>query len=39
MEHQMIEMAVDSVRVSLMNYQRVVVLKEKGAEQIGRAHV
>ena len=33
MEHQMIEMAVDSVRVSLMNYQRVVVLKEKGAER------
>ncbi len=29
----MIEMAVDSVRVSLMNYQRVVVLKEKGAER------
>lgn len=29
----MVEMAVDSVRVSLMNYQRVVVLKEKGAER------
>jgi hypothetical protein len=25
----MIEMAVDSIRVSLMNYQRVVILKEK----------
>lgn len=28
-----VEMAVDSVRVSLMNYQRVVVLKEKGMER------
>jgi len=25
----MIEMVVDSIRVSLMNYQRVVILKEK----------
>jgi hypothetical protein len=29
----MIEMAVDSVRVSLMNYQRVIVLKEKDADR------
>lgn len=29
----MIEMAVDSVRVSLMNYQRVVVLKEKSLDR------
>jgi hypothetical protein len=29
----MIEMGVDSIRVSLMNYQRVVILKEKGAER------
>ena len=28
----MIEMVVDSIRVSLMNYQRVVILKEKAAE-------
>ena len=27
----MIEMVVDSIRVSLMNYQRVVILKEKAA--------
>lgn len=27
----MIEMAIDSIRVSLMNYQRVVILKEKAA--------
>jgi len=27
----MIEMAIDSIRVSMMNYQRVVILKEKGA--------
>ena len=27
----MIEMTVDSIRVSMMNYQRVVILKEKGA--------
>ncbi|MBE9513779.1 MAG: bifunctional nuclease family protein [Chloroflexi bacterium] len=26
----MIEMTIDSIRVSLMNYQRVVILKEKG---------
>ena len=29
----MIEMIVDSIRVSLMNYQRVVILKEKVAER------
>ena len=29
----MIEMVVDSIRVSLMNYQRVVILKEKEAER------
>jgi len=29
----MIEMTVDSIRVSLMNYQRVVMLKEKIAER------
>lgn len=29
----MIEMVVDSIRVSLMNYQRVVILKEKQAER------
>lgn len=29
----MIEMTVDSIRVSLMNYQRVVILKEKIAER------
>lgn len=29
----MIEMAIDSIRVSLMNYQRVVILKEKTAER------
>jgi uncharacterized protein len=29
----MIEMTVDSIRVSLMNYQRVVILKEKAAER------
>jgi bifunctional DNase/RNase len=28
-----IEMTVDSIRVSLMNYQRVVILKEKAAER------
>jgi bifunctional DNase/RNase len=27
----MVEMTIDSIRVSLMNYQRVVILKEKGA--------
>ncbi|GBD10489.1 hypothetical protein HRbin23_00132 [bacterium HR23] len=27
------EMVIDSIRVSLMNYQRVVILKEKGAER------
>ena len=29
----MIEMAIESIRVSLMNYQRVVMLKEKVAER------
>ncbi len=29
----MIEMVIDSIRVSLMNYQRVVILKEKMAER------
>lgn len=29
----MIEMAIDSIRVSLMNYQRVVILKEKEANR------
>jgi hypothetical protein len=29
----MLEMTVDSIRVSPMNYQRVVILKEKGADR------
>ena len=29
----MIEMVIDSIRVSLMNYQRIVILKEKAAER------
>lgn len=29
----MVEMTIESVRVSLMNYQRVVILKEKSAER------
>ena len=29
----MIEMVIDSIRVSLVNYQRVVILKEKAAER------
>lgn len=29
----MIEMTIDSIRVSLMNYQRVVILKEKASER------
>ena len=29
----MIELVVDSIRVNLMNYQRVVILKEKAAER------
>ncbi|HEY8491635.1 MAG TPA: bifunctional nuclease family protein [Dehalococcoidia bacterium] len=29
----MIEMTIESIRVSLMNYQRVVILKEKAAER------
>ena len=32
-EAGMIEMTIDSIRVSLMNYQRVVILKEKEAER------
>ncbi len=27
------EMVIDSIRVSLMNYQRVVILKEKAADR------
>lgn len=29
----MIEMSIDSIRMSMMNYQRVVILKEKDAER------
>jgi bifunctional DNase/RNase len=29
----MIEMLIDSIRVSLMNYQRVVILKEKESDR------
>ncbi len=29
----MVEMTIDSIRVSLMNYQRVVILREKGANR------
>ena len=29
----MLEMSIESVRVSLMNYQRVVILKEKNADR------
>lgn len=29
----MVEMTIESIRVSLMNYQRVVILKEKSAER------
>jgi len=29
----MVEMTIDSIRVSLMNYQRVVILKEKGTDR------
>jgi hypothetical protein len=29
----MIEMSIDSIRVSMMNYQRVVILKEKGTNR------
>lgn len=29
----MVEMTIDSIRVSLMNYQRVVILKEKAADR------
>jgi bifunctional DNase/RNase len=29
----MIEMTIDSIRVSLMNYQHVVILREKGADR------
>ena len=31
--HSMVEMTIDSIRVSLMNYQRVVILKEKGTNR------
>lgn len=30
----MIEMTIDSIRVSIMNYQRVIILKEKNAERL-----
>ena len=33
MKESMIEMKIDSIRVSLMNYQRVVILKEKEANR------
>ena len=29
----MLEMVIDSIRVSLMNYQRVVILKEKDSDR------
>ncbi len=29
----MVEMTIDSIRVSMVNYQRVVILKEKGSER------
>ena len=29
----MVEVSIDSIRVSLMNYQRVVILKEKQADR------
>ena len=29
----MLEMVIDSIRVSLMNYQRVVILKERQADR------
>jgi len=29
----MIEMTIDSIRMSMMNYQRVVILREKEAER------
>ena len=29
----MLEMAIDSIRVSLMNYQRVVILKQKDGDR------
>ncbi|MFC2012368.1 bifunctional nuclease family protein [Chloroflexota bacterium] len=29
----MVEMVIDSIRVSMMNYQRVVILKEKMADR------
>lgn len=29
----MVEMTIESIRVSMLNYQRVVILKEKGAER------
>jgi hypothetical protein len=33
-EVAMIEMTIDSIRMSLMNYQRVVILKEKAADHL-----
>jgi len=30
----MIEIVIDSIRVSLMNYQRVVILKEQAALEV-----
>ena len=29
----MLEMTIDSIRVSMMNYQHVVILKEKGSDR------
>src|SRR4030042_1346605 len=33
MEKSMIEMTIESIRVSMINYQRVVILREKAAER------
>ena len=35
----MVEMAIDSIRVSLMNYQRVVILEEKEAEESAKRYL
>jgi len=35
----MIEMTIDSIRVSLMNYQRVVILEEKEAEEVAKRYL
>ena len=35
----MIEMTIDSIRVSLMNYQRVVILEEKEAEEEAKRYL